>query len=566
MKQISGILKTKKILLISGACVVVLGIIAALVVSSVVLPEQHYKKALEDFEAGDYISAYETLQKVPETKNETAQLLPYYAAYASFSAENYADAAEKFKALDDYADCPDMAVYCAAQVSLTNKQYSDAYMAFASLEGFRDSAEMLPECRYRLANDLMAEKDFAGALERFSALENYKDSAEQAQECSYQIANELLEQKSYGEAYNAFSALGEYKNSVEMQSECRYRLGTELMQSGDLAGALERFSALPGYKDSDMLAKDCQYQQAVALSEQGTLDTLTQAARILSQLGSYKDAAEQLIKVNEAIEQAKRVPYSRPSDAFFDIDCTNTADIYAKIYKACVKNKTNVKIFSYTPENNKYTWLEDGSVSESISFKDVYEGHTEYRIDTSSISSDNQLVGSIVHVNGGIQNGYTYSGSNLTFTRFGESAIVVRGGTMDKRKTLMSQVLRGYTVSIHNFDGIPGGAIIFDEYNYISLNHLRFSRVEPYIDNAAQYTTRAKLKSGSELYISNWCYDWGKGTLSETYHGFDIYVGKSNEAVSCQVYPDVFIQIRNIANPVVGKQIMKDLIDHYQQG
>lgn len=566
------LLENKKMLaILGGSAAAVILTVVLLVYNLLVLPNQRYEAATRLFAEGNYAEAYEAIQKVPEKKNDTETLLPYYDAYADFSAGDYASAAQKFEAAGEYEDSVPMAGYCRAVELMEEKKYSEAYGEFAALGEFRDSQDMLKECPYRVAEDLMAEGNFEEALSRFKVLSGYKESDAKGQECSYQLASAALERKEYGDAYNAFLALGDYSNSKEMLSECRYRMAGDLMAAGNLAGALERYDALAGYKDSADQAKECRYQQAVALAAQQTVDAMTQAQELYGQLGDYKDAAAQVTTLAAAIEEASRVPYTPSSEAFFDIDCTDPAYIRFKPYRAAVLTDGNgTKIFPIPSGIGTVS-----KMSSDLKYYEVgnggpytYHGHYQNVLTASggviysekiSGKDNNKFTAGNKRdysVDGTWKDGdgyYWYTGSdkekvNVSAVRFQEMAVAL--SNTNQKKSVHSEFIRKiqYGRTKSDFDGMVGGAIIFGEYDYMDLNYLRFKEVE-----GAQMT----LTNGVILSVQTSCTG---GDVTETYRGMDIYT-KDNGAY-IRVTRDVYIWC-GAYNAAQARQTLRELIDNY---
>lgn len=574
------LLENKKMLAILGGSAAAVVLTAVLLVYNlVILPNQRYEAATKLFAEGNYAEAYEAIQKVPEKKNDTETLLPYYDAYADFSAGDYASAAQKFEAAGEYEDSVPMAGYCRAVELMEQKKYSEAYGEFAALGEFRDSQDMLKECPYRVAEDLLASGSYEEALSRFKVLSGYKDSDAKGQECSYQLASAALERKEYGDAYNAFLALGDYGNSKEMLSECRYRMAGDLMAAGDLAGALERYDALAGYKDSADQAKECRYQQAAALAAQQTVDAMTQAQELYGQLGDYKDAAAQVTTLAAAIEEASRVPYTPSSEAFFDIDCTDPAYIRFKPYRAAVLTDGNgTKIFTIpsgigtvskiSSDLKYYTIGPGGSYTQHGHFQNVLtaSGGTinsgeiiwkdSWKDSNSFKTEPNSGTARTYSVDGTWEEGagwYWYSGSdkekvNVSAVRFQEMAVSL--SKTDQKKSVHSEFIRKiqYGRTKSDFDGMVGGAIIFGEYDYMDLGYLRFKEVEG---------TQMTLTNGVILSVQTSC---AGGDVTETYRGMDIYT-KDNGAY-IRVTRDVYIWC-GAYNAAQARQTLRELIDNY---
>lgn len=556
------LLENKKMLAILGGSAAAVVLTAVLLVYNlVILPNQRYEAATKLFAEGNYAEAYEAIQKVPEKKNDTETLLPYYDAYADFSAGDYASAAQKFEAAGEYEDSVPMAGYCRAVELMEQKKYSEAYGEFAALGEFRDSQDMLKECPYRVAEDLLASGSYEEALSRFKVLSGYKDSDAKGQECSYQLASAALERKEYGDAYNAFLALGDYGNSKEMLSECRYRMAGDLMAAGDLAGALERYDALAGYKDSADQAKECRYQQAAALAAQQTVDAMTQAQELYGQLGDYKDAAAQVTTLAAAIEEASRVPYTPSSEAFFDIRCTDPTNIWPKAYKLAVTKGSATKIFRLPSDLCYFYTMYPKANDEPLEGYDfsVYAARIDEKAGRKvgfyiNDTRTNYTVGSGWKENVGYSWGEekTY----LSAVRWGDYAIAMRGfaGKDTIHSRFSSNVRYGYAES--GFSGMTGGALTFGEYDYMGFGDLRFSGVtrDKNKNEVTLWTT-----GGVEMTVNN---SRTGGEVTETYKGIDIYTYKQSNAY-IHIKPDVYINCYVENNAAKARQTLRELIDNY---
>lgn len=284
------LLKSKKFLAISGGCAAALILIVIVVVSAFILPAQRYQDAITLFAEQDYVKAYETLQKVPAGKENTAQLLPYYEAYALYTQKEFARAAECFEQIADYPDCLNMAKYCRGLQLATDKKYIEAYTVFSSLGNFQDSAALANEQHYRYAQELLNNSDYETAATEFLSLGDYENSAELVKECHYLQADDLLKKGKYSEAETAFLSLGDYKNSGEMAKESRYLLAGDLMKKGAYEYAAAHYKFLGEYKDSTDLCSQCLYTQATQYMQSGKYSS---ARTLFQELGDYNDSVEQ---------------------------------------------------------------------------------------------------------------------------------------------------------------------------------------------------------------------------------------------------------------------------------
>lgn len=574
------LLGNKKLLAgICGGAVAAVILIAVLVFQMAVKPNQLYQEATEQFAAGNYAEAYEALQKVPEGKNDTAELLPYYAAHAAFAQGDYTAAAKQFADLGDkWEDCADYAAYSQAQVDLADKEYGAAYTAFLGLGDFLDSADMLPECRYRMAADLLAEKDYAGALERFSALGGYKDSADQGKECSYQLALQTLDAGAYGDAYTAFAALGDYKDAEDMLLECRYRMAEGLLAEGDYAGALERYSALADYKDSADKANECRYQQAEQLFSEGwdDVERLNQAKELATALGDYKDSADLLARIEEAIEDTKR--YTHPPEAFFDVTYSTSDGAQLKLYKLLYKVRMmNERSYVVPCYHNVGDWFDITTSAPSFRLQNGQ------RIESEWISHNSNRDGV-----------YYTKNSQKTITvykplSFGKALQIDGNSDSYNTRSSMGHSFYNAKASEETVDGYVGGAIVFDDYNYIDLSSYSFSRIQSInggvaltpVDNRDIIITAGgnQLPKGTHFGLNITSTELKSST---TYQGNKINVyflridnpdgtGSRHVIAECTPWPGCPLYVRYTANEYsddiakIVTDTMSDLLSHFHK-
>lgn len=164
-------------------------------------------------------------------------------------------------------------------------------------------------------------------------------------EAHYQNAIELMkkgDKDSLKAAMEAFISLGRYQDAAAKAEECRKRLEGEnpkkevnyqkaitLMEKGDknsLHAAWEVLVSLGNYRDAAVRAVDCRkkiveierqekeheahprlednYQKAMTLKAKGDEESLREALKVFSSLGTYRDAAA---KVWECREELKRL-------------------------------------------------------------------------------------------------------------------------------------------------------------------------------------------------------------------------------------------------------------------
>ena len=195
--------KTKKTLLIAAPIAAV--VIAVLLIVSAVL-----KKA-------ERTNAY----NAAVTLSEEGRIEEAIAAFTALG--DYEDSVERLEALEE--ELLLLQKHESAHDALRSKDYHKALQLFIELGDYKDSEEMVSECRYRSAEQLLAENTYVSVLLAkpiYEELAGYKDSADKASECGYRAAQLLLAGETgheylaaQAEAYELFCAIKDYKDSQE---------------------------------------------------------------------------------------------------------------------------------------------------------------------------------------------------------------------------------------------------------------------------------------------------------------------------------------------------------------
>ena len=156
----------RKIIIVIVAAVVVAGILSAVLIPTVFVPNAKYNAAVELYKTGKFdeaIEAFKALNGYRDSKEqiekcETGILdAKYEAALELYKTGKYDEAIAAFKALNGYKDSEEQikkcetgiidAKYEAALELLKAGKYEEAYMAFISLD-YKDSADKADECLF----------------------------------------------------------------------------------------------------------------------------------------------------------------------------------------------------------------------------------------------------------------------------------------------------------------------------------------------------------------------------------------------------------------------------------
>lgn len=187
----------------------------------------------------------------------------------------------------------DDAKYQNALKQLNRGDYEAAEAAFRELGDSQDAPEMVLECRYRLAESLLAAYKYEEAEKLFVELGEYSNAKEMVLECGYQLAEAQMNRNDFENAQRRFSELGEYKDSANKRKACQYPLACKMLERKEYQKAETLFLQLGYYLDSALKVRECEYYQALAQFELGNYD---KALTLFRKAKSYKDSNEYIKK------------------------------------------------------------------------------------------------------------------------------------------------------------------------------------------------------------------------------------------------------------------------------
>lgn len=237
--------------------------------------------------------------------------------------------------------------YAKAQTLLDAGQYEEAIAAFEALDGYKDSeaqieaakaeiAEAKNQADYEAAAALYASGQYEKAAAAFAALKGYRDSAAQAEAAK---AAKAEQDRLAREA------------KIEAENAATYKRAEALLKEGNYEEAQTVFASLKDYKDSQEMGQEAQYQQALSLLSYGPdadREKVAKARSLFEQLGTYKDAEEQLSKfrrvlLDEITKTTKTAKTEQTIDYYYDEYGHKTS--YRKTYDS--KNRAATYILVY---------------------------------------------------------------------------------------------------------------------------------------------------------------------------------------------------------------------------
>ena len=251
------------------------------------------------YSGGNYAGAYELYAQLPEQYQTHAE--DYKAKFAAAESKakegKYDEAIAEFSTLGTYPGAEDRVLqtkYLKAGELAEAGSYTDAIAIYTELSDYRDSASLLLKAK---GDQLYDAGDIAGAYVVYAGLaEQYQTHAEDYK-AKYAAAEQKLAEKKFDEASEQFRVLGDYSDAKQRSVSCIYDKAAYLHQSGKYTEAADVYLSL----NETEKANQELYEKAKALWDAGDLQGAREEYKAL---GSYSDAAQQLIKV--CIEMAEQ--------------------------------------------------------------------------------------------------------------------------------------------------------------------------------------------------------------------------------------------------------------------
>ena len=322
-----------------AALVSVVLIIALTVYFAAVRPASSYKKALSEFDKGNYIASSDIFSRLSSYK-QSEKYLAYIKAAESERDGDYQTAADAFSHLGDFLDSADRVKALAANVDKSEEyaragqlfdagDYDGAAKAYEALGDYSDAREKAKRAKNEstYAKALAAENkgQKQNAAELYRSLGSFRDSAERLARLEggspeptsptvnasqlYKDARAEMSWGNFDKALEGFTAAGDYLDS---QSYALYCSGKIKAAAGDNAGAAKCFEDCTEILDAADLAKEYKYNSALECIKRGEYGT---AIEMLDALGDYSDARE---KAEAARNEYNRSRYEDAVYAYYD--------------------------------------------------------------------------------------------------------------------------------------------------------------------------------------------------------------------------------------------------------
>lgn len=215
------------------------------------------------------------------------------SAVKLFANGDYAEAAEAFEQLGDYATAPTYAAYSRGLVFYEQGQYTAAEPYFASTREFMYGEERYQYCH---AFSLMESGQFAESAASFAGMGDFEDAPVQAEYCLARLAEENKDYEAALYGYGVSAALHDAEDRLYNLQGQLYNRAIALKSEGNYAGAIPLFTMLGDYLSAADQAIECkevgleqQYADAEALEAAGDLQG---AFDLFYALSSYRDAAD----------------------------------------------------------------------------------------------------------------------------------------------------------------------------------------------------------------------------------------------------------------------------------
>ena len=232
----------------------------------------------------------------------------YLTASALLEKGDYAAAKGAFEALGDYEDAPDMAkeaVYRPAVAALDSGEADEAIALLGEISGYADVEAQLARAWYLKGRQLRAAGELTDAGEAFLQAGDHEDAARQANECLYQAADEAAQQNDHVTAAALFGEIPDYLDAQDRWNQETYTLAVDALGDLEYIRARSLLATLPeDYEDVATLRLEAIYRPAASAYKKADYEAAIEG---FSQLGDYRDSAEQLQKARSRLAEEKRV-------------------------------------------------------------------------------------------------------------------------------------------------------------------------------------------------------------------------------------------------------------------
>jgi len=232
-----------------------------------------FESAIKLFASGDYAEAAEAFEKLGDYATA-----PTYAAYSRglvfYDQGQYSAAEPYFAQTREFMYGEERYQYCHAIVLMENGQFSEAAASFAAMGDFEDAPMQAEYCMARYAE---AASDYEAALYSYESAGNLHDAQDRLLNLQGQLYNRAIALKAegnYASAITLFTMLGDYLSAADQAIECKevgleqqYNDAETLEASGDLQGAFDLFLALSSYRDAADRAEILAGQLGIEIKE-----------------------------------------------------------------------------------------------------------------------------------------------------------------------------------------------------------------------------------------------------------------------------------------------------------
>ena len=215
-----------------------------------------FEDAIAVFAKGEYAEAADMFEKLGDYATAST-----YAAYSRglvlYEQGQYSAAEPYFAQARDFMYGEQRYQYCHAYALMESGQFAQAAQTFAAIGDFEDAPMQTEYCYARMAEE---NKDYESALYGYEAAQTLHDAQDRLLNLQGQLYNRAIALKNegnYTDAKTLFTMLGDYLSAAEQAVECKeialeqqYDEADALEAAGDLQGAFDLFLALSGYRDA----------------------------------------------------------------------------------------------------------------------------------------------------------------------------------------------------------------------------------------------------------------------------------------------------------------------------
>ena len=280
----------------AAACVV-----ALLLTTRIIIPQNDYNKAMKLLNAGKYDEAAANFVVLGSYKDASEMISEciYRNAENLATSGQLEEAAKLYQQLNGYKDSYVLKNQIEADELYNAGDFAGAYDIYATLDEAYQSHAADYETMYAAAQEQLVKGQYDEAAAGFAELGKYRDAEEKVVQCAWDEADALFDMGQYAEAAQAYDALGDHEKMLLST----YKQAEKQAEAGKYRSAAELYMSIADYADS----RERHYQAGVLAREN---DELADACAIFGEDIEYGDSVEALYQTGIIASKAQNYAVS----------------------------------------------------------------------------------------------------------------------------------------------------------------------------------------------------------------------------------------------------------------